>query len=69
MELLGNVNISPSCRKCSAEKETSVYILCTCATSERVSNKTPGRAQIELDQIKEVRLRVIVAQDIDGVSG
>ncbi len=52
---------SPSSRKCGAEKETSVYILRECSALERVRRKTLGRARMEPDQIKEVRLSRIIA--------
>ncbi len=32
--------ITPSCRRCNAEKETSVHILCECPVLEKVRMQT-----------------------------
>ncbi len=52
---------TPSCRRCSAEKETSVRILCECSVLEKVRMQTLGFARMESEQIKEERLSGIVA--------
>ncbi len=50
-----------SCRRCGAEKETSVHILCECPVLEKVRMQTLGFATMDLEQIKEARLSGIVA--------
>ncbi len=50
-----------SCRRCGAEKETSVHILCECPVMEKVRMQTLGFARIDPEQIKEERLSGIVA--------
>ncbi len=52
---------STSCKKCGAEKETSVNIICECLALERLMRKSLGRVLMESNQIKEVRLSGIVA--------
>ncbi len=50
----------PSCRRCGAEKETSVHILCECPVLEKV-RMTLGFARMDPEQIKEAWLSGIVA--------
>ncbi len=52
---------TPSCRRCGAEKETSVHILCECPMLEKVGMQTLGFARMDREQIKEARLSGIVA--------
>ncbi len=52
---------TPSCRRCGAEKETAVHILCECPVSEKVRMQTLGFARMDPEQIKEARLSGIVA--------
>ncbi len=52
---------TPSCRRGSEEKETSVHILCECPVLEKVRMQTLGLARMNLEQIKEARLSGIVA--------
>ncbi len=52
---------TPLCRRCSAEKETSVHILCKCAMLEKVRMQTLGFARMDPEQIKEARLSGIAA--------
>ncbi len=52
---------TPSCRRCGAEKETSVNILCECPVLEKVRMQALGFARMDPDQIKEARLSGIVA--------
>ncbi len=52
---------TPSCRRCSAERETSVHILCECPVLEKVRMQTYGFARMDLEHIKVVRLSGIVA--------
>ncbi len=50
-----------SCRRCGAEKETSVHILCECPVLEKVRMQTLNFARMDPEQIKEARLNGIVA--------
>ncbi len=50
-----------SCRRCGAEKETSVHILCEYPVLEKIRMQTLGFARMNLEQIKEARLSGIVA--------
>ncbi len=52
---------TPPCRRCGAEKETLVHILCECPVLEKVRMQTLGFARMDPEQIKEVRLSEIVA--------
>ncbi len=52
---------NPSCRKCGAEKETLEHILHECLVWEKIRMHTSGFARMYPDQIKEERLRSIVA--------
>ncbi len=52
---------TPSCRKCGAEKETSVYILSEYPVLGKVKMQTLGFARMDLERIKETRLSGIVA--------
>ncbi len=52
---------TPSCGRCSAEKETSVHILCDRPVLERVKMQTLGFVRMDPEQIKEARLSGIVA--------
>ncbi len=52
---------SPLCRRCGAEKETTVHILCECPVLEKVKMQTLGFTRMDLEQIKEARLSGIVA--------
>ncbi len=47
---------TPTCRRCGAEKETSVYILCECPVLEKVRMQTFDFARMDLEKIKEERL-------------
>ncbi len=49
-----------SCRRCGAEKETSVHILCEWLALEKIRMQTLGFARMDPDQIQE-RLSNIVA--------
>ncbi len=49
-----------SCRRCGAEKETSVHILCECSVLEKVRMQTLSFARIDPEQMKEARLSGIV---------
>ncbi len=51
---------NPSCRRCGAEKETSVHILCECPVLEKVWMQTLGFTWMDPEQIKEGRLRGIM---------
>ncbi len=51
---------TPSCRRCDAEKEMSVHILCECPVLEKVRMQTLGFARMDPKQIKEAWLSVIV---------
>ncbi len=51
---------TPQCRRCGAEKETSVHILRECPMLEKVRMQPLGFARIDPEQIKE-RLSEIVA--------
>ncbi len=51
----------PSCRRCGAEKEMSVYILCERPVLEKVRMQTLGFARMDPEQMKEARLSGIVA--------
>ncbi len=57
---------TPSCRRCGAEKETSVHILCECLAMEKLRMQTYGFARMDLEQTKEARLSGIVALDKRG---
>ncbi len=48
---------TPSCRKCDAEKETFVHILCECLALEKDRTESLGRAQMDLDELKKMRQR------------
>ncbi len=50
-----------SCRRCGAEKETSVHILCESLELEKVRMQTLSFARTDPKQIKEARLSGIVA--------
>ncbi len=52
---------TPSCRRCGAEKETSVHILCECPVLEKVRMQTLDFPRMDPEQIKEARLSGIVA--------
>ncbi len=52
---------TPSCRRCGAEKETLVHILCECLLLEKVRMQTLGFARMDPEQIKEASLSCIVA--------
>ncbi len=52
---------TPSCRRCGAEKEMSVHILCECPVLEKVRMQNLGFARMDPEQIKEARLSGIVA--------
>ncbi len=52
---------TPSYRRCSAEKETSIHILRECLVLEKVRMQTLGFARMDREQIKEARLSGIVA--------
>ncbi len=49
-----------SYRRCVAEKETSVRILCEGPALEKIRIQTLGFAKIDSEQIKEARLSRIV---------
>ncbi len=51
---------TPSCRRCGAEKETSVHILYACPVLEKVRMQTLGFVKMDAEQIKEARLSGIV---------
>ncbi len=51
---------TPSCRRCGAEKETSVHILCESPVLEKVRMQTLSFARMDPEQIKEARLSGIV---------
>ncbi len=50
-----------SCRRCDAEKETSVHILCECPVLEEERMQTLGFTGMDPEQIKEARLSRIMA--------
>ncbi len=52
---------TPSCRRCGADKETSVHILCECPVFEKIRMQTLSFARMDSEQIKESRLSGIVA--------
>ncbi len=52
---------TPSRRKCCAEKETLVHILCECSVLEKVRMHILGFARMDPEQIREARLSGIVA--------
>ncbi len=52
---------TPSCRRCGAEKETSVHILCECLVLEKVRMQILGFTRMDPEQIKEARLSGIIA--------
>ncbi len=52
---------TPSCKRCGAEKETSVHILCKCSALEKIRMQMLGFVRMDLGQIKEERLSGIVA--------
>ncbi len=52
---------TPSCRRCSAENETSVDILCKCPVLEKVRMQTLDLARMDPEQIKEAKLSRTVA--------
>ncbi len=52
---------TPSCRRCGAEKETSVHIVCECPVLEKVRMQTLGCTRVDPEQIKEARLSGIMA--------
>ncbi len=52
---------TPSFRRCGAEMETLVHILCECPVLEKVRIQTLGFARMNPEQIKEARLSGIVA--------
>ncbi len=52
---------TPSRRRCGAEKETSVHILCEYPASEKARMQTLGFARMNPEQIKKARLSGIVA--------
>ncbi len=54
-------NPPPSCRRCGAEKETSVHILCECPVLEKVRMQTLCFTRMDPEQIKEARLSGIMA--------
>ncbi len=45
-------NISPSCRRCGAEKKTSVHILCECRVVEKGRMLTLGFVRMNPEQIR-----------------
>ncbi len=51
---------APSCRRCGAEKDTLVHILCECLALEKIRIKTFGFARMDSDQIKGTRLSSIM---------
>ncbi len=51
---------TPSRRRCGAEKETSVHILCEWPVLEKVRMQTLGFARVDTEQIKEAKLSGIV---------
>ncbi len=55
-----------SYRRCGAEKEMSVHILCECPALEKIRMQTLGFTRMESEQIKEVRTSGIVALDKGG---
>ncbi len=57
-----------SCRRCGAEKETSVHILCECPVLEKVRMQTLGCTRMDPEQIKEARLSGIMALGKRAVS-
>ncbi len=52
---------NPSCRRCGAEKETSVHILCECLVLEKIRIQTLGCTRMYPEQIKEARLSGVMA--------
>ncbi len=52
---------TPSCRRCGAEKETSVHILCEYLVLEKVRMQTLGFSRMDPEKIKEERLSRIAA--------
>ncbi len=52
---------TPSCRRCGAEEETLVNILCECPVLEKVRMQTLGFTRMDLEKIKEARLSGIMA--------
>ncbi len=52
---------TPSCRRCGAEKKTSVHSLCECPVLEKVRMQTLSFARMDREQIKEARLSGITA--------
>ncbi len=52
---------TPSCRRCDAEKEMSVHILCECPVLEKLRIQTLVFARMDPEQINEARLSGIVA--------
>ncbi len=57
---------TPSCRRCGAEKETSVHILCECSPLEKIRMHTSSFARMDPDQIKEAKLSSIVVLGKEG---
>ncbi len=51
---------APSCRRCGAEKETSVPILYECPALEKIKMQTLYFARMDPDEIKETKLSSIV---------
>ncbi len=56
-----SVDIHTACRRCGAEKETSVHILCECPVLEKIRMQTLGFVRMDPEQIKEARQSAIVA--------
>ncbi len=52
---------TPSRRRCGAEKETSVHILCECPALEKVRMQTLACTRMDPEQIKKARLSGIIA--------
>ncbi len=52
---------TPSCRRCGAEKETSIYIQRKCPVLKKVRMQSLGPARMDPEQIKKVKLSEIVA--------
>ncbi len=50
-----------SCRRCGADKETLVHILCECSALKKIRIQTFGFARMDPDQILEARLSSIIA--------
>ncbi len=51
---------TPACRRCGAEKETSVHILRECSVLEKERMQSLDFTRMDQKQIKEARLSEIV---------